>query len=213
VLEALFARDDWLPQLLTAIQEQRVLAGQLEPFRKERLRKHPNPLVREKARTLLAGQEAPDRRRVVESYRRSLALKGETSQGRAVFKKNCATCHRLENEGAEVGPDLLSALPNKTPETLLVDIFDPNRDVDPRYLNYVVSNKAGRVFTGMLAAETASSITLRRAEKAEDTILRNQIEEIQATAKSLMPENLETQLSKQDIADLLVYLQSVAATK
>ena len=65
----------------------------------------------------------------------------------------------------------------------------------------------------MIATETASSITLRRAEKAEDTILRTQIEEIQATAKSLMPENLETQLNKQDSADLIAYLLAVRSAK
>jgi putative heme-binding domain-containing protein len=96
---------------------------------------------------------------------------------------------------------------------LLIDIFDPSREVDPRYINYVITNNAGRVFTGMIASETASSVTLRRAEKAEDVLLRSQIEEIQATAKSLMPENLETQLGKQDVADLIAYLQSVAAPK
>lgn len=213
VLEVLFARADRLPPLLQAIEEGKVLAGQLEPFRVERLRKDPNPELRKKAQRLLAGQGTSDRQKVVDSYRSALELKGDVSRGKAVFKKTCATCHRLENEGTEVGPDLLSALRNKTPETLLIDIFDPSREVVPRYINYVVSNTAGRVFTGMIAAETASSITLRRAEKAEDTILRSQIEEIQATAKSLMPENLETQLSKQEVADLIAYLQSVAAPK
>src|SRR4029077_319466 len=115
--------------------------------------------------------------------------------------------------GTEVGPDLLSALRNKSREALLTDILDPSREVDSRYINYVIESKTGRVFTGMIAAETASSITLRRAEKAEDTILRSQIEEIQATAKSLMPENLETQLSKQEVADLIAYLQSAATPK
>ena len=108
---------------------------------------------------------------------------------------------------------MLSALRTKTREGLLIDLFDPSREVDPRYINYVVTNKAGRLFTGIIASETASSITLRRAEKAEDTILRSQIDEIQATAKSLMPENLETQLNKQDTADLIAYLLWVVTRK
>ena len=112
-----------------------------------------------------------------------------------------------------MGPDLLSALRNKTPETLLIDILDPSREVDPRYLNYQIIAKSGRVFTGMIASETASSITLRRAEKAEDTILRQQIDEIQATGKSVMPDGLEMQLSQQDLADVIGYLLSVAAPK
>src|SRR5262249_38137841 len=116
-------------------------------------------------------------------------------------------------EGVEVGPDLLSALKTKPPEALLIDILDPSREVDPRYLNYQVRTEAGRVFSGMIASETANSITLRRAEKAEDVILRSQIDAIEATAKSIMPEGLETQISKQEMADLIAYLREVAGVK
>jgi putative heme-binding domain-containing protein len=107
----------------------------------------------------------------------------------------------------------LSALRNKSREQLLIDLLDPSREVDPRYLNYVVTTKKGQTLTGLIAAETASSVTLRRGEKAEDTLLRSQIEEIQATAKSLMPEGLEVQLSRQDVADLIAYLQAVAVPR
>jgi putative membrane-bound dehydrogenase-like protein len=213
VLEALFARPERLALLLDAIGQKKVLAGQIEPFRLDQLRKHPNAAVRARTQNLLAGQGTPDRRKIVEEYRTALEMKGNAARGKAVFKKTCAVCHRLENEGVEVGPDLLSALRNKSREALLIDILDPSREVDPRYINYVVSTKAGRVFTGMIAAETASSVTLRRAEKAEDTLLRSQIDEIQATAKSVMPEGLEQQLTKQDVADVIAYLQAVAVPK
>jgi putative heme-binding domain-containing protein len=113
----------------------------------------------------------------------------------------------------EVGPDLLAVLRNKSREQLLTDVLDPSREVDPRYLNYMVTTKKGQTLSGLIAAETASSVTLRRGERAEDTLLRSQIDEIQATSKSLMPEGLETQVSKQDVADLIAYLQSVAVPK
>jgi putative heme-binding domain-containing protein len=211
--EALFARADRLPALLTALERKKVLSNQLEPLRLEQLRKHPNARVREQARKVLAGQVAADRRRVVEAYRDALDLRADAAHGKAVFKKTCATCHRLENEGYEVGPDLLSALRNKSGEQLLIDVLDPSREVDPRYLNYLVTTKKGQTLTGMIAAETASSVTLRRGEKQEDTVLRGQIEEVQATAKSVMPEGLEMQLSKQDLADVISYLRAVAAPK
>jgi putative membrane-bound dehydrogenase-like protein len=213
VLEALFARPDRLSRLLDAVEHKDVLAGQIEPFRQDQLRKHPDPKLRQRARTLFAGQATADRRQVLDSYRPALDLKADPSRGKTVFKKNCSSCHRLENQGVEVGPDLLSALRTKTREGLLSDILDPSREVDPRYINYLVTTKAGRVFTGMIATDTGSSITLRRAEKAEDSILRTQIEEVQATAKSLMPEGLEMQLSKQDVADVIAYLQVVAGIK
>src|SRR5262249_55616917 len=136
--------------------------------------------------------------------------KADRARGKAVFKKHCATCHRLENEGYEVGPDLLAALKNKTREQLLLDILDPSREVDPRYQNYVVTTTKGQTVTGLIATETASSITLRRGEKEEDVLLRTQIEDISATGKSVMPEGLEMQLGKQDVADVIEYLLAAA---
>lgn len=213
VVEALFARADRLPRLLDAIEQKKVLSNQLEPLRLEQLRKHPNAGIRNRARRLLAGQAAPERQKVVADYRAALELKADTMRGKAVFKKNCTVCHRLDNEGFEVGPDLLSALRNKSGEQLLNDMFDPSKEVDSRYLNYQITTKKGQVFSGLIAADTASSVTLRRGEKAEDTVLRDQIDEIQATGKSLMPEGLETQLSKQDVADLIAYLQATVRKK
>jgi putative membrane-bound dehydrogenase-like protein len=213
VAEALFARADRLPPLLDALEKKTVLTNQLEPLRLEQLRKHPNPKVRERAQRLLADQGTPDRQKVVEAYRAALELKANSASGKGVFKKNCSTCHRLENVGVEVGPDLLSALRNKSREQLLIDVLDPSREVDPRYLNYLVTTTKGQTLSGMIAAETASSLTLRRGERAEDTVLRNQVESIQATTKSLMPDGLEMQLTKQDMADLIAYLQSVAVPK
>ena len=208
-VEALFARADRLQALLSALEKKTVLGGQLEPARVEQLRKHRDPAVRTRAQKVLAGVAAPERQKVVDAYRPALDLKGDRPRGKALFKKTCATCHRLENEGYEVGPDLLAALKNKTREQLLLDILDPSREVDPRYQNYVVTTTKGQTLTGLIATETASSITLRRGEKAEDVLLRSRIEDITATGKSVMPENLETQLSKQDLADVIEYLLSV----
>jgi putative membrane-bound dehydrogenase-like protein len=209
VLAALFANQQRLGQLLDAIERKQIVAGQLEPSRLALLRHYPDWAIRRRAEKLLAGLGTPDRQKIVQRYRSALDLKADPARGKVLFQKTCSTCHRLEGVGAEVGPDLLSALRTKTPEALLVDILDPSREVDPRYLEYVVTTKDGRVVTGLIAAETASSLTLRRAEKVEDTLLRSQIETIQATTHSLMPDGLEMQLSQQDVADVIGYLRGV----
>ncbi len=209
VQEALFARADRLPVLLDAVQKGTVLAAQIDLARREQLLKHPRKEIKERAAKLFAGQVSPDRKKVMEEYQNVLTLPGDAMRGRAVFKKNCATCHRLDNEGFEIGPDLLSALKTKTKETLLIDILDPSREVDPRYLNYVVNTKNEQVLTGLIASETATSLVLRRAENAQDTLLRADIDVIQSTAKSLMPEGLEKQMTPQEIADVIEYLGQV----
>jgi putative membrane-bound dehydrogenase-like protein len=213
VQEALFSRPERLAALLTALERGRIQPAHIDAARRQLLLKHPNKDLQARAQKLFAAVVETERKRVVEDHKGVLDLKGDADKGRLVFKKNCATCHRLENEGFEVGADLMAALKTKTPDVLLIDILDPSREVDPRYLNYVVQSKNGRLFTGIIASETASSILLRRAEKAQDTLLRSEIDEIQSTAKSLMPDGLEKQISDPELADLIAYLLGVVERK
>src|SRR5439155_336206 len=126
---------------------------------------------------------------VLAQYKAALSMKADPHRGRDVFQKNCATCHRVGGIGVDVGPDIADTR-TKTPDALLVDILNPNQAIDNNYVNYVVTTKSGKVLTGILAAETASSVTLRRAENQTDIILRQDIDEIQSTGVSLMPEGL-----------------------
>ncbi len=209
LLEAIFARPDRIAKLLDALEAKKIAPGQIDSARIQFLKTHPNAGLRKRATTLLAGLGDTDRKKIVDSYKDALDLKPDAAKGKMLFAKNCAACHRLENIGLEVGANLEAALRTKSKEALLIDILDPSREVDTRFVNYRVTTMNGRSFTGILAVETPASITLRRAEKAEDTILRSQIDEITATTKSLMPEEFEKQLSKQDVADLIAYLLGV----
>jgi putative heme-binding domain-containing protein len=204
--EMLLARPERITLLLDAVENRRIPAVQLDPARRDLLLKHPDAALRLRAARLLAAQVPEDRRKVLEEYRVVLEMPGNATEGKRLFKQHCAGCHRLDNEGVEVGPDLASVLKTKPKETLLIDILDPSREVDPRYLNYVVSTVDGRLVSGMIASETATSLIVRRAEKAEDQLLRSEVEAIQATSKSLMPEGLEKQLKPQELADLIAHL-------
>jgi putative heme-binding domain-containing protein len=204
--EALFARRERVAALVEAMEKKKVLAAHLEAVRLARLRTYPDAKLRARALAVLAKQQAPLRVKVIESYRASLKLKGDLAMGKKVFQKNCSTCHRLDGVGKEVGPDLVAVLRNKSAEQLLIDILDPSREVDARYLAYEVMTTRGLVLSGMIASETASSLTLRRGEGLEDTILRTQIEKVVSTGQSLMPDGLEIQLSRQDMADVIAYL-------
>ena len=77
-----------------------------------------------------------------------------------------------------------------------------------RYVEYTAVTKAGRTFTGLLAAETATGITLRSQEGKEQVLLRSELDELQSSGKSLMPEGLEKDLPLPDMADLLAFLRS-----
>jgi putative heme-binding domain-containing protein len=209
IQEALFARPERLPALLDAIEAKQVRPNLLDPARIAQLRKLPNGKLRERATKLLASTIDADRQKVVDDYKSALDLNGDAIRGQSLFRKTCASCHRLENVGTEVGPDLKTNIHDKTPEQLLVAILDPSREVDRRYVNYIVETKSGRSVSGVIAAETATSLTVRRAEKIDEVILRSQIESIADTGKSLMPDGLEKELDKQALADVIAYLRSV----
>jgi putative heme-binding domain-containing protein len=107
-----------------------------------------------------------------------------------------------------VGPEL-SSLAQKGADYLLTNILDPNLEVNPQFLNYVVLLHDGRTTSGMIVDESAASLTVQRADKERQSLLRSEIDQLRNTGRSLMPEGLEQSLSPQDMTDLLQYLMNV----
>jgi putative heme-binding domain-containing protein len=206
--EILLSRGTFINLLLIRAESGTFAWQQIDLARREQLMRSRIADVKKRALALQAKLGVSSRTQVLGKYEPALRLEASSERGKILFVKHCAGCHLLEAQGHVVGPDLLGALGNKTRESILVDILDPNREVDPRYINYVVVTKAGRTLTGIISSESSSSITFKRAEGIEETVLRSDIAEIQGTGKSLMPENLEDQLSPQDLADVMGYLLS-----
>jgi len=206
--EVMFARPKWLGALLDAIEQSQVSPGDIDPARVKQLLSHSNKGLRERAGKLFSEVKLGRRQDVVDAYRGVLQLTGDSLRGKETFKKSCAACHRLEGEGHEIGPNL-ATIQNRGAESILLNVLDPNREVNPQYVNYILVTNEGLSMTGMIAAESATSITLRRAENASDTVLRVNIEELQSTGMSLMPEGMEKQLDQQAVADLIAYLNTV----
>jgi putative membrane-bound dehydrogenase-like protein len=212
VLDLLLGRDAWQRRLLDGIEKKDVPAAQVDAARRHRLLTHPDVAVRNRAARLFGGATSSDRQKVLRDYRAVVTQAGDRVRGKDVFAKRCATCHRLEGVGHAVGPDL-AALSNKSPEYLLTEILDPSRNVDSRYVEYLAVTQAGRMVTGVLSGETATSVTLRGPDAKEDVLLRSELDELRSTGKSLMPEGLEKDLSHQDLADVIAYLSANAPPK
>src|SRR5262249_13107760 len=207
VLDAIFGRQDRLPLLLDAIANKTVDPSILSPFRQTQLLENPDPRIRARARSLLAGRAtSEDRKQVLQRYQASLTLKRDVRRGKEVFEKQCMKCHQLNGRGFAVGPDL-AAVQNRPDESLLVDVLDPSSTITVGYRTYTAVARNGKLYTGTLAAETATGATLRREQGEQDTILRKDIEQMAASSKSLMPEGIEKEISPQDLADLIGYLR------
>lgn len=199
-LRELLTSQDFSPRELDAAGQQRLLA-------------HPDAQVRQlAARRLGDMRNASDTNRatVVEQHAEVLRMTGDVARGRAAFIKHCTSCHRLEGEGKAIGPDLLS-LTDRSPQALLIAMLDPNRAVEDKYFSYLVVTVQGQIFSGLISSETGTSLTLFGADGKERTILRSEIETIHASQKSLMPEGLERDIRKQELADIIAYVRSTGA--
>ena len=158
----------------------------------------------------LFGAISSDRAKVYESYKDVIRLTPDPAHGRAVFRRECAQCHRLDQEGTAVGPDLFG-IRNQPKESILLHILVPDQEITQGFTAYSVATEDGRVLTGLIVSETPAAITLRQALGKEDTIPRDQVAELSASKQSLMPQGLEKSISRQEFADLLAYLKGEAA--
>lgn len=193
--------------LLDAVSKNVVAATDLDADAIRRLMQHRDKKIAERAKALLASALPADRKQVYEQYRDCLKLPGDALRGREVFRKNCATCHSIGGIGVRVGPDI-SDTRTKTPEMLLHDIVDPSAAIDANYVGYQIVTTSGKVMTGMIASETATAVTLRRAENQSDVVLRSDIEQIRSSGKSLMPDGLEKTISPGQMADLIAFCKN-----
>jgi putative membrane-bound dehydrogenase-like protein len=205
IIEALLGRADRIPRLLTALEQGVVGGAQVPPSRRGQLMRHADPAIRDRAKALFASDAVSPRGEVIAQYQAALQGTPSPDRGAKVFERECASCHRVGGKGATVGPNL-ETIRHHTPQQVLANILDPNREVTPAYLEYSVSLQDGRVANGLIATETPTSLTLKRPNDVQETILREAIAELNSTGVSLMPEGLEKKITPDEMRDLLGWL-------
>jgi putative heme-binding domain-containing protein len=203
---ALVGRRDRIPALLDAVGSGQIEPAALDIGSRNVLLENRDPALSSRAKALF-GAIQTNRAAVLASHKDVLRLTGGVDRGKLLFAQNCAMCHLPRKKGGRVGPDL-SGVSVKTKEELLAAILDPSAAIESRFLNYVVTTRDGRIFDGVLAAETPGSVTLRGGSDDDVTVLRANIAEIRASAISLMPEDMEKSLNKQNLADVIAYLRA-----
>ncbi len=206
ILDVLLANEQRTELLMKALEDQSLSLSEIDATRSARLTNHRNADVKERANKLFAAAAA-DRAALLEKYAASARMDADAKNGRVVFEKNCATCHRVSNVGVNVGPDVGDNYA-RTPQQLLLSILDPNRAVDNNYFGYTVTTQDGRVLTGIITTETASSITLKQPEGKVEVVLRDDIDELKGSGLSLMPVGLEKNIDDAQMADLITFLKN-----
>ncbi len=209
IVDILVSREAWARGLLQSIEAGEVAANELGATSRSRLILHFSANVRRLASQLMRESTPVERLSTIERFRSKLQAPADANRGRDVFRKHCASCHQLENEGTNIGPDLL-ALTDRDPDKMLVSILDPDRAVEPRYVEYSVVTMRGRVLAGIVATETGNSLTLIDAQGAEHKLVRSDVAELVSTGKSLMPVGVEQLLANDnELLDLIAYVRSV----
>jgi putative heme-binding domain-containing protein len=202
----LLSRPIWHEALVAALEKGEIPAGQVSIPHRARLMALADKALAERAKGALAAVALGPRKEIIEKYQPALSLKGDGDRGKLVYRRECMNCHKLAGEGHDVGPSL-ETVQHRSPQEILIHVLDPSREVSPQFLDYAVRLTDGRALTGMIANETDAGLTLRRAEKQEEAILRSEIAEITSSGKSLMPDGLEQKIKPEEMADLIAYLK------
>src|SRR5262249_40008502 len=148
----------------------------------------------------------PEREQVVARIRRLLRVKrGDPMAGRKVFQNLCAQCHKIYGEGVEVGPDLTSN-GRASFDQLLSNVFDPSLVIGAGYQATTVITTRGQIFTGLVTEDSPQRVVLKTQGGKLETIPREEVDSVNVSQVSMMPEQLEQQLTPQQIVDLFAFL-------
>jgi len=175
--------------------------------------------VKEEARFVLAGASdqvalarPPARPASDEEWRKTLAGKGNIAAGRRVFfsaSAGCARCHRIEDFGGQIGPDLSTIARGADREKLMQSTLHPSRDIAPQFVTHTIETRDGQEFSGLLIGQSVNEgATLFMADGKAVLVPPTQIAAQNQSKVSLMPEGLAEALTLQDFRDLLAFLLS-----
>ena len=207
-LDALCGRRSRHAPLLDLIAGGKLAAAELSTLQRTPLLELADDEARARAAKLLTSDVTDAQRQaVLDKFVAALRNTRDPARGKVVFEQQCAKCHKLGDLGFAVGPDL-NAVKTRPDESLLLDVLEPSKTVHPDYRLVTVATDEGRIIVGILAAESAGGLTLRREQGVTETVLRSAIDEVQISAKSMMPEGMEKVVSPQDLADLLSFLRA-----
>lgn len=208
-IELLTQRTAWAHALLAAVADKRLPAEALNLSQVRRLARAADKQLAAQIHAIwgtVRTDRNPARENVIKSVRGLLESNpGDPLAGRAVFEKSCAQCHRIYGAGHEVGPDITRNGRNSW-EQLLSNVLDPNLVIGTAYESHTVVTDDGRVLIGLLIEDSPQRLVLKLPGDKLETVPRDRVEQTEKNSLSLMPEELEKQITPQELADLFAFL-------
>jgi putative heme-binding domain-containing protein len=205
-VRALVREPGRIRRLVDALADGRVKVSEIEWPLRVRMMMVEDAELRARARTLLSAP-AGAAKAAMARYDGIDRREADAARGREVFDRTCAICHRYRGAGgAAFGPDL-GEVRGRLPHALLSDIVQPNLSIADGYELWIAELTDGSTVSGTVGAETASSLTFRQAGGADVTVARARMSSLRIAPMSGMPEGLDSQLTVQEMADLIAYIR------
>lgn len=211
-IAALTSRPDWAKDLLDAVDAKKIPKTDFTAYHWQQLALLRDKSILKRVEKLFGNVRPTKEDRLAhisqwkERLPENVLAKASPAHGRAVFNKSCGACHKLFDEGGNIGPELTGAQRTNL-DYLLSNIIDPSAVVGRDYQMQVVTTSDGRVLTGIVKAETDAVLTLQTST-ALLKLAKSDIEDRNTTNQSMMPEGLSQQFTFDEFRDLISYLQS-----
>lgn len=147
------------------------------------------------------------------SMKELMALTPNIENGKTVFARNCALCHQVGNEGSNFGP-ALTEIGSKLPKEGQLDaILHPSAGISFGYEGWELTMKDGSRISGIIASKTETDIDLRFPGGNKQSIKASDVKSMKKIKESMMPDGLDQAMSRQELADLLEYLDQLKKKK
>jgi putative heme-binding domain-containing protein len=212
LIEGLLAsRPGWTELFLAAIEAGDVDKAHVAAQAIDQMSFHSSQQIQESIRQIwgareTTSQEELDRR--IEHLQEVLSVgSGNPYQGRTLYNEHCGRCHKLFNQGGDIGPDLTS-YQRTDPYRMLANVLSPSLEIREGYETNVVLTIDGLTVSGFIADQDPRQVTIRQADGQSVIIPKDDIEELTAVPKSVMPEGLLDELSDEALRNLFAYLRS-----
>lgn len=212
VVATLSARPAYAAALLDALAAGRVARGDVSAYHIRQMLRFNDPAITQRVEAAWgrARAHSEDKARTIANYRSILTPayleSADLANGRAVFDRLCAACHRLFDSGGAIGPDLTGSNRNNI-DYVLENVIDPSATVGRDYQLSLFDMQDGLFVTGIVRAESDSAVTVQTQN--ETLVLpKEEIVERRESELSMMPEQLFEGLTNDEIRDLVAYLAS-----
>ena len=209
----LAGRRGWALMFLGAIGSGAVDKTNVPEATQRKLMLHNNPQIQDLVKQHfgdVAGATTGQMQQQIEKLHAMLAAApgaGNPYPGKVLYLKTCGKCHKLFADGGDIGPDLTS-FKRDDARGMLLNVVNPSAEIRKGFENFTVLTVEGRIISGFLADQDNQVVVLRGVDGQNVVVPRDDIDEMSANPKSVMPEGLLDALTPEEIKHLFAYLRS-----